>query len=246
MAAADPAALKMMGVPVLVLSLLLTGCGPAGTAAPSTTSATTSTAVPTTTPPATVTASPQPSAAASAWDASGPSFGVDRAEWPDTLDSVRALLTSLPKEVAGQTRDLSVDPRDEGGAGVSYGRVGVVQVQSEEGQSEEGQEGPDKLTTYQLLIAGFGLGAICTEETYRGTAGVPVLRKGEQEGALAEAAPGVQDGSKQAWFSCQPITEDDEWGHAVGWTSGTTAWQLYARDQKAARTLVTALHNAAR
>ncbi len=59
----------------------------------------------------------------------------------------------------------------------------------------------------------------------------------------------MEEGSKPAWFSCDPLTgeepADDEWGHAVGWTSKKTDWLVYARDEQAARTLVTALHSAA-
>ena len=155
------------------------------------------------------------------------------------MEGANSLLASLPEELGGERLEL----RDPGGhsPGADYGTFGTVFV-----QREEDQEVPDRLTAYQLLQAGFGLGAICEEETYRGTAAVPVLREGEEEGALSRAEPGVQDGSTPAWFSCQPITEDDEWGHAVGWTSGTTAWILYARDEKAARTIITALHEAAR
>ena len=62
---------------------------------------------------------------------------MDRSDWPGTLKDVRALLTSLPKEVAGETLDLHVDPRDEGGTGASYGKVGTVQVASLKGEEGE-------------------------------------------------------------------------------------------------------------
>ncbi len=237
---------KLLAVPVLALALLLAGCGGANTggantAEPSTAAPSTSTAAPTSSPPATATATPGPSSGDTAWIASGPSFGVDRAEWPRKIKDVRTLLTSLPKELSGEARELQVDPRVEGSAGASYGKVGTVEV-----TSEEHQEGAEKLSALQLLQAGFGLGAVCAEETYKGTAPVPVFAEGAEEAALSKPGPGVTEGSQPAWFSCKPLTERDEWGYAVGWTSGKTAWRLFARDEKAARTLVTALHGAAR
>ena len=231
---------RLRGVPVLVLALLLAGCGSADTAAPSTAASSTSTA-PTSSPSATSTPSPPASAADAAWSASGPSFGVDRAEWPGTIEDARALLKSLPKELAGETRELYVGPGDEGGAGASYGKVGDVQV------DEEGQGDIDpvvgQLRAYQLLQASFGLGAICANNTDKGTIPMPVPSYVEE--GLPKPAAGVVNGSGPGWFSCQPL-EDDQWGHAVGWTSKKTAWLVYARDEKAARTLVTALHSAAR
>ncbi len=50
------------------------------------------------------------------------------------------------------------------------------------------------------------------------------------------------------WFSCRidgAEGAEDFTGHAVGWTSGKTAWQVVARDERTARQLVTALHEAA-
>lgn len=241
-----PPPARVLGAPVLVLALL-TGCGPADTAAPgagstpgtSGVAASATAAAPTPARPSSPALPPDDAA----WDASGPSSGVDRAAWPGTVEGANALLASLPEELGGKPLELG-DPRDHAAPSADYGTFGTVFVQSEE--DPELQEGPDRLTAYQLLQAGFGLGAICAQGSHRGTAGVPAQREGEQEGALAEAPPGVQDGSTQAWFSCRPITEDDEWGQAVGWTSGTTAWQVFARDQEAARTLITALHDAAR
>ncbi len=143
--------MTLLGAPGLVLALLLAGCG-ADTASPSTTapSTITSTADPTTSPPATATTSPAPSAEDTSWNANGPSFGVDRAEWPGRIKTAR-LLKSLPKELGNEPRELAVDPRQEGGAGAFYGKVGSVWV-----ATEEHQEGAEKLTAYQHLQAGFG------------------------------------------------------------------------------------------
>lgn len=237
-----PGRKRLRGAGVLALALLLAGCGATDTAAPSPAASSTGTAAPTSSPPVTTTASPQATAADTARIASGPSFGVDRAEWPTEIKDVRPLLSALPKELADETRELNVDPRDEGSAGAHYGRVVFVEVSSEEHQEADPSIG--QLRAYQLLQAGFGIGAVCAKNTYQGTVPVPVFSDSEEEPFLAEPEPAVSKGSKPGWFSCA-VHDNEDAGYAVGWTSGKTAWRVFARDERTARTLVTALHNAA-
>ena len=235
---------------VRLRALLLTSCGPATTAAPSPPSTSTATGAGMgvgtgATTPAPPAARPGVTADEVSWDASGPSSGVDRAAWPDTPDGVRALLASRPKTLGGERLEPHIDP-DDPAPGASYGDDDVVFVMTEEFQ----KDWPTEVPTHQMLQSGFGLGSVCLEGTQRGTIPVPELGKVDEDYSLGDPEPGVREGTVPGWFSCRSRSGEEpgplEQAQAVGWTSGTTAWQLYARDEKAARTLVTALHRAAR
>jgi hypothetical protein len=166
--------------------------------------------------------------------------------WPRTLPGARAVLARLPTRLNGQTREtyynsgVGEDPpaRD---AGAVYGKLASVAV------SEEYID-HDKLDPHQawgraenLLSAMFGLVLGCAKGSFRGTAHRPTNPYG---------GPGVTDRptTKPVWFSCKVdgAEGDDEFkGHAVGWTSGKTAWLVVAQDEQVTRAVVTELHRAA-
>ncbi len=143
--------MTLLGAPGLVLALLLAGCGAADTAAPSTTAQNHHQHG----RPHHLTAGDRHNLTG----ALGRGHLVERERslvrgGPRRMagqDQTARLLKSLPKELGNEPRELAVDPRQEGGAGAFYGKVGSVWV-----ATEEHQEGAEKLTAYQHLQAGFG------------------------------------------------------------------------------------------
>ena len=255
MATAGACRTRLHTAAVVGLALLLTGCGPANTAAPSARStASTNTAsgagtgggtgATTSAPPASL---PAVAADDGSWNASGPSFGVDRAEWPKTTAGAKKLLASLPEQLAGKRLELNISPQDPGPS-AAYGKTDVVFVTSEDDLNLEGEY---RAAAYQLVQVNFAMGSLCLEGTQHAT--IPVLEASEidQDYSFREPEPGVNEGSIPGWFSCRSRSGEEpdqqfERSQALGWASGEIAWQLYARDEKAARSLVTALHEAAR
>jgi hypothetical protein len=175
----------------------------------------------------------------------GVSLGVDRIDWPTTLAGARAVLAGLPGQLGGVRREVyfnsgeGEDPpvRD---AGASYGERSTVTV-------SEAYRSTDKLDPHHawgsannLLSANFGLGLGCARGSYRGTAPRPTNPYG---------GPAVTDRAltDPVWFSCRVSgAEGDESyrGHAVGWTSGKTAWLVVTPDRRTSAVVVTALHAA--
>jgi hypothetical protein len=179
-----------------------------------------------------------------AWSAAGASFGVDRAEWPETAAAAHAGLQRLPTQRHDDRRELSfspADPQEDFGATavVSYGQASLS-VSQEYLTTDLDDTGKEQLfSANNLLAAQFSLGLACAKGSYRGT--MPRMK--------GYPGPGVTEKPlrRDVWFSCRVDgAEGDEnyRAHAVGWTSGKTAWLVVAPNEKAVRELVTDTHDA--
>ena len=228
----------------MLVALLLTGCGDAGTASPAATSAPsparTTVESPASSAPAPTRARTTP--ASTPEESFGPSFGVDAVRWPGTLRDARGVLKKMPKAHGGHPRLLNVDPRDKEFATVTYGETDSVTVSGEYVTKDTADGKPELFSANNQLSAMFGLGLGCARGSYRGTAPRPSYSGG---------GPGVTQKplSKDVWFSCTiDGAEGDEsfTGEAVGWTSKKTAWLVVAKDKPAIQATVAALRQAAR
>jgi hypothetical protein len=179
-----------------------------------------------------------------AWSATGPSFGVDRVEWPGTAAGAHEKLQNLPAQRRGERRELSFSPADKkeefgATAVLNYG-VASLSVSQEYLTSDMDDTGKLQLfSANNLLAAHFGLGLACAKGSYHGT--MPKM-KGYPAPAVTEKPL-----TKDVWFSCKVHgAEGDEnyRAHAVGWTSKKTAWLVTAPDETAVRELVVDLHDA--
>jgi hypothetical protein len=165
------------------------------------------------------------------------SFGVDRVEWPDSIEGARALLAGLPDDLAGEARDdlAMEDEFEQEFAFVSYGG-GHTSVMASDGDFDGISEETD---AQDKLGAMFGIGYGCDVDTYEGT----IERNGIVPGPDPVAADEV------AWFACRiDGAEGDEnfTAHALGWTSTTeVAWLVVAPDEEAVRRLVLSMQEAA-
>jgi hypothetical protein len=246
---------------ICTLALVLTGCGTAGAGSPM--------AVPGTPPPPPVSstspgtvpssasvrvhpgpATPVPGASstrpAGGWTASGSSLGVDRASWPETFRGAQEVLTRLPDRLNGVARETYANAGDDEDpphdAGASYGDRTSVTV-------FEAYRSNDPLDPHHawgsatnVLAAAFGLGLACAKGSYRGTAPRPRY-PGAGPGSTERAV------TKPVWFSCRVAGaegDDDYRAHAVGWTSGKTAWLVVTPNQRTTAGLVGALHEGLR
>ena len=213
------------------------GCGQGETAAPG---APTSSSV-----------VPSPSASPSAsqskmWTADGPSFGVDRARWPTTVQAAGPALTRLPKTFAGKavkthSSPAEADEDEETGAtaGADYGDQVSLDIFEAYTTTDTESGDPQRLSAQDLMAASFGLVLGCAKGTYRGTAP-------SGEDGLGPAVP-EKPSADPVWFSCAVDVaegDDDFVGHAVGWTSGETAWQVLGPDEATVRSFVTVVHDA--
>ena len=234
--------LALVGVVWLMSGCVLVGCGGSPAEPAATTPARPSPTVTSPTPPPSE-ASSRPSAAS--WSGSGPSFGADRVRWPGTLDGARQVLAKMPKTLGGKAGEVfyTSGDRDDPArdAGVGYGSLGSVAVFEEYTTDDTASGKPAVMSASSLLSASFGLMYGCAKGTYHGTAPHPMYPHG---------GPGMSEHplKRPTWFSCRiDGAEGDESfsGYAVGWTSKKTAWLVVAKDEKTARLLVAALHEAA-
>jgi hypothetical protein len=112
--------------------VLLAGCGRGDTTTPVATPSLTVSATPSA--PADR-EPPTPSEASPTWDTSGPSFGVDRVEWPATAKDAYKLMKSLPESLGGQSLKASYQQgggqRSGPGAIATYGEVAALTVENE-------------------------------------------------------------------------------------------------------------------
>lgn len=222
--------------------MVLAGCAGDGTATPGRTP-TEPPRAPQPAPTAATTAgsAPSPSATGSSgWTADGPSFGVDRVSWPTTVKGTRALLDGLPRTFAGHRKETTVSrgEEDTGPQAIADYSDDIALTISEEYSSTDTADGkPQRMTARQLLAANFMLGLACDESTYHGNA-LP-----REDGSYPTTSA-----KEPVWFSCAVDgAEGDEnyTAHAVGWTSGKTAWLALAPDSETLRSLITATHSAA-
>lgn len=228
-----PRTVARLGVAALALALV--ACGGAGSATPAPAG-----------PPTTASSSASPPAAsadAGGWTAAGPSFGVDRAAWPTTVGEARTVVHRLPGSLGGQQKEsgYSAASDEEGGSGaevsVGYGEAISLTVSEEYVTTDTADGKPELMTARELLAVTFRLGLACAEDAYRGNA-LPL-----DPGAARKIPAG-----EPVWFSCavdEAEGDEDFAAHAVGWTSGKTAWLVLAPDSDAVRTLVVALYGAA-
>jgi hypothetical protein len=222
---------------VAVMATLLAGCGSGDTATPAATPGVTvspsSSASADREPPATSEAPPR-------WDTSGPSFGVDRVEWPATAKGASELMKSLPKTLGGESLKVSYQRgHEESGpeAVAAYGEVAALSVADEYTTSDTESGEPELFNASTLLAARFGLVFACAKDSYRGT-----IKPGE--GGYGPGFDSSKKSSKPMWFSCEiDGAEGDEnyQGHAVGWTSRKAAWLVIAKNEKTARSLISGL-----
>ena len=155
------------------------------------------------------------------------------------------VLAKMPKTLGGKAGEVSYTSGDRDDpardAGVSYGSLGSVTVFEEYATDDTGSGKPGVMSASTLLSASFGLMYGCAKGTYHGTAPRPMYPHG---------GPGMSEHplKRPSWFSCRiDGAEGDESfsGYAVGWTSKKTAWLVVAKDEKTARVLMAALHEAA-
>ena len=226
--------------PVAAFAMLLAGCGGGDTATPAATPSVTvsaSSSVPADSE------SPAPSEASPTWDTSGPSFGVDRVQWPATAKGAYQLMRSLPKTLGGETLQLSYQRGGEEESGpeatAAYGEVAGLTVAEEFMTSDPESGEPELFSADAQLAASFGLVFACAKKSYRGTIKPTELGYGPGFGSSKKS-------SKPMWFSCEidgAEGADNFKGHAVGWTSKNAAWLVIAKDQKTARSLITGLNS---
>ena len=188
------------------------------------------------------------------WTATGPSFGVDETTWPESMDGARVALDALPEQLAGESRRMMPSPADEPEddyVSASYGEIVSVLVSDDaitgdavddSGEPADAGAAPPRtvIGAQRKLAVLFGLGYGCAPGTYAGNVAEEVLF-GRPELEQDET-------SERVWFSCDvdgAEGDEDFSAKAVGWTSSRTAWLVIARDDAAARSLITSLHEAA-
>lgn len=222
--------------------LALAGCASSETAAPEPTptgSTPTAGATQTVATPTGPASSPS-AGGGSGWSAAGPSFGVDRAAWPRRVKDTRRVLDGLPASFAGHRKNTTLSGGGEDGgpeAVADYGDDVALTVSEEYSSTDTADGKPQLMTARQLLAANFMLGLACDQSTYQGNA-LP-----REDGSFPRAAA-----DEPVWFSCAvdgAEGDEDYQAHAVGWTSGKTAWLALAPDSETLRSLVTATHDAA-
>ena len=227
---------------------VLAGCGaprsaePAEPVAPSPAASSAPSNRPPSSPSPPVSPSTQSAAPTSA--GSGASLGVEKVRWPDEFPAVGDLVRRLPKSLLGQDRKIVIDAKGDGdggpGANVSYSADSLLNVGLEYEADDDGSGKPGTWTAGAELSSSFGLGAACKQGAYEGT--IPSWPDFDGP-AVAKTSESVQ------WFAC-PVqgAEGDEnfVAHAVGWTRGKGAWLVFCPDEAAAKTLVSALIEAAR
>lgn len=223
---------------LLPVTLCLFGCGVSGNAVPADSSPHASPATPALM--ATAPTKSSPTLATASADASTASYGVEESDWPVTLAGARSVLVAMPRRVAGQPRELSVDPRDKEFASVTYGEKNSVVVAAGDVTGEPPGQKSKETSANNALSAMFGLGLGCAKGSYRGTAPRPSYSGG---GPAVTTKPL----SKDVWFSCtiDGAEGDDRFtGNAVGWTSHRTAWLVEGQDRGTTQTIVEALRQA--
>ena len=226
--------------PVAVIAVLLAGCGSGDTATP--------VATPSVTAPATSSApadreSPTPSEASPTWDTSGPSFGVDRVQWPATAKGAYQLMKSLPKTLGGESLKVGYQRGGEEGSGpeafATYGNDVAGLTVADEFMTNDTESGePELFSADDQLAASFGLVFGCVKKSYRGT--IKPLHGGYGPGFGSS-----KKSSERMWFSCKidgAEGDDNFKGHAVGWTSKKAAWLVIAKDEKTTRSLISGLN----
>lgn len=224
---------------LLTLAWLMASCGGGETAVPQAPISTTP-APPSSAPPVS-----RSGVASPTWDADGDSFGVDRTTWPKTVKAAEPIIKRMPTTFAGHRADSFFEPATsdhDGGqgasAGVLYGADTGWSIAQAYVTTDTADGQPETMTASDLMGAHFLMGYSCAKGSYRGTAK-------PAEGGLGPAPTDRQSGP--VWFSCRiDGAEGDEnhTGHAVGWLSGETAWQVLAADARTVRSLVTHLHQA--
>jgi hypothetical protein len=160
-------------------------------------------------------------------------LGIDAVQWPGDQDGAQAVLDRMPDELGGMEveRPESMGPY----TGVMYGSGDSGVLVTVVGPDGDMQDPVD------TLAAIFGLGAICLEGTYAGTAAPSEWGGGPD---VNRNGVGPEDGLW--WFSCDfeadgtpPVT-----GHAIGWVSGDLAWLVTTPDQDTTSLTVAALSDA--
>jgi hypothetical protein len=146
----------------------------------------------------------------------------------------------LATELAGQPRQLSVDPRDEEFAQVTYGENNSVVVAAGDVAAKPSGQKSKGISANNALSAMFGLGLGCAKGSYRGTAPRPSYSGG---GPAVTSKPLTRN----VWFSCAidgAEGDDSFMGKAVGWTSHQTAWLVVGQDKGTTQAIVDALRQA--
>jgi hypothetical protein len=223
---------------LLPVTLCLFGCGVAGNAGPAGSIPHSNLATPALT--ATAPTKPSPTLASASADASTWSFGVESIHSPATLTGARVVLAALPRRLAGQPRQLSVDPRDEEFATVTYGDKNSVVVAGGDVAGKPSGQKSKGISANNALSAMFGLSFGCAKGSYRGTAPRP---------SYSGSGPAVtrKPLTRNVWFSCRIDGAEGDGsftGNAVGWTSHQTAWLVVGQDKGTTRAIVDALRQA--
>ena len=160
------------------------------------------------------------------------------APWPDDRKEVQELLDQMPERLAG--KPMKGRPMIDGtSAQVSYGPAnkGGITVSA----TSPDKEVKDPRTNLSVT---FGLGSVCSKDSYVGTA--PYLKGATSRWGI----PGWEATRASApddlwWFSCNFMAGEDKTftGHAIGWLSGDLAWLVTTPDKATTKATLAAMES---
>ena len=166
-------------------------------------------------------------------------LGIDMVRWPEERPGAKALLDQMPDRLAG--KPMKGRPMIDGTyAQVSYGpanrgRITVLATSPD-------KEVKDPRTNLSVT---FGMGSVCSKESYVGTA--PYLKGATSRwGVPGWEATGASAPDDLWWFSCNFMAGEDRTstGHAIGWLSGDLAWLVTTPDEATSKATLAAMESA--
>ena len=161
------------------------------------------------------------------------------AKWPGDRKGVQALLDQMPERLAG--KPMTGRPMSDGTyAQVVYGppNKGGIAVSV----TSPGNEVKDPRTNLSVT---FGMGSVCSKDSYVGTA--PYLKGATSRwGIPGWEARGSSAPDDLWWFTCNFMAGDDMTftGHAIGWVSGDLAWLVTTPDKATTKATLAAMKSA--
>ena len=160
-------------------------------------------------------------------------------QWPGDRKGVQALFDQMPERLAG--KPMKGSPMIDGTyAQVSYGPAnkGGITVLA----ASPDKEVKDPRTNLSVT---FGMGSVCSKESYVGTA--PYLKGATSRwGIPGWEATGASAPDDLWWFSCNFMAGEARTftGHAVGWVSGDLAWLVTTPDKTTTKATLAAMKSA--
>jgi len=166
-------------------------------------------------------------------------LGIDMAQWPRDRKEVQALLDRMPDRLAGKPMKGSA-MIDGPYAQVSYGPAnkGGITVSA----TSPDKEVKDPRTNLSVT---FGLGSVCSRESYVGTA--PYLKGATSRwGIPGSEATGASAPDDLWWFACDFMAGEDRTftGHAIGWVNDDIAWLVTTPDKATSKATIAAMESA--